>query len=142
MEVMHNECEHLPSTSLPQSNINSTSRWVWKGRRTTNGAQGRGRTLESESETFGGGLTERYASEPTGNIWCLFRFIILFWVTAGIDLLALMRKKNTPGFLIVSSREALHHPLWFKFSFFNSCLFKVPPPKYPGSLLIGQLTHA
>lgn len=25
---------------------------------------------------------------------------------------------------------------------FGSSLFKVPPPKYPGSLLIGQLTHA
>lgn len=54
MEVMHNECEHLPSTSLPQSNINSTSRGVWKGRRTTNGARGRGRTSASVSETVGG----------------------------------------------------------------------------------------
>lgn len=62
MEVMHNECEHLPSTNLPQSNINSTSLRVWKGRRRTNGALGSGRTLESESETFGGGLTERYAA--------------------------------------------------------------------------------
>lgn len=54
MEVMHNECEHLPSTSLPQSNINSTSCGVWKGRRTTNGARGRGRTSASVSETIGG----------------------------------------------------------------------------------------
>lgn len=46
MEVVHNECEHLPSTSLPQSNINSVLHRVWKGWRTTNGAQGRGRTLK------------------------------------------------------------------------------------------------
>lgn len=39
---MHNECEHLPSTSLPQSNINSTSHRVWKGRRRTNGVRGSG----------------------------------------------------------------------------------------------------
>lgn len=55
VNICHLQVSHSQTLIQPRTGCG-------KGRRRTNGARASGRTLESESETIGGGLTEIYAA--------------------------------------------------------------------------------